>query len=72
MRTYNRLCIKTTTFEDGDRKITLERGKEYTTSAVNSAPAIGPDAVEDHVIVFTGYWFPAPISIFAGEEVFTK
>lgn len=61
MKTFNRICIKTTEFEDEDRSITLKRGEEYTTSKEKNG----------QVKVFTRYWFWAPIEIFAGEERFT-
>ena len=69
MDTYNRICIKEyeVTAENGDH-FKVERGKEYTTSAVDcSCGSIGPDPVKDHVIVFSNYWVPVPVEYFAGE-----
>lgn len=68
MQTFNRICIKDFTVTDeAETSFTVKRGKEYRTSAVNSAPAIGPEPVKDHVIVFSNYWVPIPIDVFAGE-----
>lgn len=49
------------------KSFTVQRGKEYLTSAVNEAPAIGPEPMRDHVIVFSNYWVPVPTEVFAGE-----
>lgn len=73
MRTFNRICIKDYEIiaENGDR-FAVKRGQEYLTSAVNDAPAIGPKAEANHVIVFGDFWVPVPIEVFAGELEFTK
>lgn len=68
MQTFKRICIKDFTVTDSyGKSFTVYRGKEYRTSAVNCAPAIGPDPVKDHVIVFSTYWVPIPANVFAGE-----
>ena len=73
MQTYKRICLKNYEIEDDDGKtFTLERGKEYLTSGVNAAPSIGPSPIENHVIVFSSFWIPVPLSVFGGEIEFTK
>lgn len=68
MKTFKRICIKDFTVTDRHGKsFTVNRGKEYRTSEVNNAPAIGPEPVKDHVIVFSNYWVPIPVEVFAGE-----
>ena len=69
MKTFNRICIKNYEIHDSDgATFSLERGKEYRTSAVNHAPSIvGPEAKEGHVVVFSNYWVSVPVDIFAGE-----
>ncbi|MBT3298466.1 hypothetical protein HN385_06070 [archaeon] len=73
MKTFNRICIEDFEVKDESGQIfKVERDKEYLTSAINDAPALGPEAVKDHVIVFSKFWVPIPISVFAGEKVFTR
>lgn len=62
MKTYKRICIEDYSLvaENGDA-MHLKRGKEYTTS----------EEKDGVVVVFTNYWAPAPIRVFAGEKVFT-
>jgi hypothetical protein len=64
MRTYQRICIQDydVLAENGDH-FEVKRGKEYLTSDVRD---------DGSVIVFTRYWHPAPVSIFAGELPFTR
>jgi hypothetical protein len=58
MKTFNRVCIQSCTVEiDNYKKFTVERGKEYITSDVNS---------EGSVTVFSSYWVSMPASLFAG------
>lgn len=72
MQTFRRICIKNFEFTDDDgRSAGVKRGEEYLTSGVNAAPAIGPEPVENCVIVFGAYWFPVPLSVFGGEIEFT-
>lgn len=71
MKTYKRICLKDHTVTDGTNSFTLKRGKEYMTSEVNCAPAIGPPAVEGHVIVMSEFWVAVPADIFGGEVLFT-
>ena len=53
MKTFNRICIEDFEVKDESGQIfKVERGKEYLTSAINDAPALGPESVKDHVIVF--------------------
>lgn len=63
METWNRVCIEdySLTAENGDTLI-LKRGKEYTTSRVHD------DGVT--VTVFTNFWVPVPLRLFAGERRF--
>jgi len=72
VKTFKRICIKDweITAENGDY-FKVERGKEYITSAVNDAPKIGPKNEENCVIVFSSYWVPVPVDVFAGELQFT-
>lgn len=72
MKTYKRICIKDyEVYDKIGNHFKAERGKEYITSDINDAPAIGPESKEDSVIVFSNYWVPVPIEIFAGEIKFT-
>ena len=68
METFNRICIKDFTVKDGDKSFTIERGKEYLTSEVGSAPVIGGCKPEhDCVTVFSRYWVVVPVYIFVAE-----
>jgi len=62
LRTFKRICIKTSTVtaKNGE-SCTIERGKEYLTS----------DEKSGKVTVFTNYWVPFSVELFAGEEKFT-
>lgn len=61
MTTFKRICIKTTEFRDAERTMTLERGREYLTSAEK----------DGNVCVFSQYWAWVPLELFAGAEQFT-
>jgi len=63
MKTFKRICIADFTLEakNGD-KLELKRGKEYTTSA---------EREDGKVVVFSNFWAPVPVDIFAGEQIFT-
>ena len=64
METYNRICVKSARFKGGEHEASIERGKEYLTSA---------ESKDGTVIVFTNYWiYGVPVELFAGEEQFTK
>jgi hypothetical protein len=72
MQTFNRICLKDYEItDDNGRTAGVKRGEEYLTSNVNAAPAIGPEPIENCVIVFGAYWFPVPVSVFGGETEFT-
>jgi hypothetical protein len=71
MKTFKRICIKDFKIEEDGKVFEIKRGEEYFTSAVNSAPAIGPEPVKDHVIVMSNYWVAVPVEYFAGEIQFT-
>lgn len=73
MKTYKRICIKDYKIEaeNGD-KLELKRGQEYITSEINESAAIGPPPEEGMVVVFSNFWVPVPLSLFAGEVVFTE
>lgn len=63
MRTFERVCIEDYRLEakNGD-VLQLKRGQIYLTS-------------EEHhgvVTVFTRFWVPVPVRLFAGERVFTE
>ena len=62
MTTYHRICIKdhTVTAKNGD-SMSVERGKEYLTS----------EAENGEVCVFGQFWVWFPVSLFAGEKLFT-
>lgn len=73
MQTFKRLCIRDYTItDDHGHSFTVKRGHEYLTSAVDAAPSIGPAPEEGCVIVFSHYWAPVPVEVFAGEIEFTK
>jgi hypothetical protein len=65
MKTFKRICIKEQTFGYGVFTETLERGKEYITSAEDP---------EDHTItVFASSWIrKVPVGIFAAAIPFTE
>jgi len=64
METYYRFCIKDHSImvPGGEQMVKLEKGKEYLTSESNEL---------GNVIVFSQYWFDAPVSLFAGKVRFT-
>ena len=62
MKTFNRICIKDFEVKDGAGNVfEVKRGKEYLTSDVDN----------NHVVVFSDYWVPIPVDVFAGEQIFT-
>lgn len=63
MKTYNRICIcdHEVKAENGDC-LSLKRGKEYLTSREQ----------DGKVVVFSTFWVPVPVELFAGAQVFTK
>jgi hypothetical protein len=63
MTTFERICIKDweVTAENGDH-FKVERGKEYLT---------GPENEGGEVVVFSSFWIPVPVTVFAGERRFT-
>ena len=63
MKTLKRICIKSHTISDqSGHSMTVDRGKEYITSVEKKGL----------VTVFSRFWVPFPVDLFAGEEVFTK
>jgi len=64
MKIFNRICLKDYKLvaENGDA-LELERGQEYTTS---------PDREDGTCVVFSRYWAPVPVEIFAGAIPFTE
>ena len=73
MQTFKRICLKAYSVSDENgNTASVKRGKEYITSGVDSAPAIGPKPLKDHVVVFSNFWFHVPIDVFGGEVEFTK
>lgn len=64
MRTFKRICIEDSVLEveNGDR-MEIKRGEEYITSPVKA---------DGTVIVFGARWAPFPVTLFAGERVFTE
>ena len=63
MTTFSRICIRDFSVTDSVGQIaTVERGKEYCTSAVRPNGA---------VMVFGAFWWPCPVEHFAGEVPFT-
>jgi len=63
MKTLNRICIKDYEIEDSvGTRFKLKRGKEYLTSS----------AKKGKVCVFSTYWVHVPVSLFAGERIFTN
>lgn len=61
METYRRICIEDFTLEakNGDR-LELKRGTEYLTSSIEP---------NQTVTVFTTFWVPVPVRIFAADGV---
>lgn len=59
MKTFSRICIKDYKIvaENGDT-LELKRGTEYTTSE---------ERADGTCVVFSRYWAPVPVEIFAGE-----
>ena len=63
MRTFHRICIEDYSIVEGDDRLELKRGKEYTTSTEK----------DGCVTVFSTYWaYGVPVSIFAGAKLFTE
>lgn len=62
MKTFHRICTEDHTITDGEKSVTLKRGKEYLTS----------DEKDGKVVVLTNYWFSAPVSLFVAPIEFTK
>ena len=63
MTTFKRVCIRDHSVTDAKGQVaSVVRGKEYLTSEVE------PDGF---VTVFARFWWPCPVSVFAGEEQFT-
>ena len=63
MTTFKRICIEDSFIEseNGERQ-ELKRGQEYIT---------GPIREDGKVIVFSTWWVPFPVVLFAGEKRFT-
>lgn len=63
MTTFKRICLRdyTISAENGDT-LTLTRGKEYITSRERAGL----------VTVFSSFWVPVPVDLFAGEVPFTR
>lgn len=63
MKTFHRVCIEDymVVAKNGDR-FELKRGKEYLTSEEENGL----------VVVFSAYWVRLPVTLFAGERIFTK
>jgi hypothetical protein len=63
MTTFKRIAINDweVTAENGNH-FKVVRGQEYIT---------GPKNEDGHVIVFSSFWVPVPVSVFAGERRFT-
>ena len=62
MKTYTRICLHDYHDEEHDMSIDLHRGHEYITSEEDE---------NGTVVVFTSVWARVPVSLFAGEIVFT-
>jgi len=62
MNTDKAICLVDEEFVDGDKKVKLERGREYTVST----PKDGMRTV------FTHYWFDVPEEYFGGAVKFTR
>ena len=72
MQTFKRICLNNYSISDNNgNTLSIEKGKEYITSGINNAPAIGPSSVKNHVIVFTNVWGPVPIECFSAGTEFT-
>lgn len=57
MKTFKRVCLEDYTIVDAEgTTFTVERAKEYTTSAEKDGT----------VVVFSRYWVTVPVRIFAG------
>lgn len=59
--TYKRVCIEDYSIVEGEDRLDVKRGREYTTSPERNG----------HVCVFSTYVAWVPTSIFAGERRFT-
>ena len=72
MQTFRRLCIDNYSVTDvNGNTLSVKKGREYITSGINNAPAVGPSSVKNHVIVFTNVWGPVPIEYFSAGTEFT-
>jgi len=72
VQTFRRICIDNYSVTDNNgNTLSVKKGKEYITSEINNAPAVGPSSVKNHVIVFTNVWGPVPIEYFSAGTEFT-
>jgi len=63
MKTFNRVCIKDYSIVDQEgNTATVEKGKKYLTSNVNS---------DGEVKVFSKFWVFFPFELFTVGEIFT-
>lgn len=59
MTVFHSICIEDHVIEEGEDRLELKRGKEYTTSA---------ERADGTVIVFSRYWAKVPARLFAGSQ----
>lgn len=63
MTTFKRICLEDYTITDTEgTSFTLQRAKEYTTSL---------EREDGTVMLFSTYWVRVPVTLFAGERLFT-
>ena len=63
-QTFKRICLMDYPIQDANgTTFTLRRAKEYITSPVRE---------DGTVLVFSQYWVRVPVTLFAGEQEFTK
>lgn len=63
MKTFKRVCLEAHTVRDQEgTEFTIERAKEYTTSA---------ERADGTVMVFSRYWVRVPVTIFGRAQPFT-
>jgi hypothetical protein len=58
VKVFMGICLKDTTYVDGDKRLELKRGKEYT---------LGPETDGERML-FSSYWVRVPANLVGGVE----
>ena len=60
MRVFEAICLEDYEIVEGNDRLELKRGTEYTVSAVRDS--------DDTVVVFSRYWARVPANLFGGVK----